>query len=392
VTLRRAAAPDGLPVAGDELRIIVSLSMDGRVYTAYGNWYPVEDSFASGLIRYEEALERLRRGEGLFEARGGYNPGAAVIETVELAYRLAFALDHTPYLVPVAVFRGEFAPDQGEPRPFAAYVSLLEYRTGPNAGNFVLDAALPDVPETARGLRERPLAATEAELPVLASHFGLTGSPGGDGVIRGPRGQELGPTSWDGGWIYCGPEASTQAPEAARVDVPALVEAARALAAGLPALPGEPGEPQLVESGSGEWTGVRIPLLYDGLPVVEPDGRGYSSHLWVWQMGTDREVWTVKCSYPMEFTAGEEIPLLTPGEAWERLLRNESLVYMDGFLGVIPGGRFVVPESRITHVDLVYLPRHPQLAQYDLMYRFAGEAAVGGDRVEFAAYVHARKG
>lgn len=86
--------------------------------------------------------------------------------------------------------------------------------------------------------------------------------------------------------------------------------------------------------------------------------------------------------------------MLTPGEAWERLLRNESLVYVDGFFGAIPGGRFAVRESRITHVALVYLPRHPQLVrneQYDLMYRFAGEAAVGGGRVEFAAYVDARK-
>ncbi|ACA58905.1 hypothetical protein [Candidatus Desulforudis audaxviator] len=393
VTLRRAATPDGLPVAGDELRITVALTTDGKVYTAYGNWYPVEDSFAAGLIGYEEALERLRRGEGLFEAHGGFNPGVAVIGTVEPAYRLAFALDHTPYLVPVAVFRGEFTPDQGEPRPFAAYVSLLEYRTGPNAGNFVLDAALPEVPERARGLRERLLAATEAELPALASFFGLTGAPGDDGVIRGPRGEELGPTSWDGGWIYRGPEASTHARDTARVDVPALVEAARTLVAGLPALPGEPGEPQLVESGTGEWAGVRIPLLYGGLPVVKPDDRSYLSHLWVWQFGTDREVWTVKCSHPMEFT-GEEIPLITPGEAWEKLLGNESVVYVDAFFGAIPGARFAVPQSRVTDVKLVYLPRHPQLvrnAQYDLMYQFAGEAQVGSRRIEFAAYVEARK-
>jgi len=115
--------------------------------------------------------------------------------------------------------------------------------------------------------------------------------------------------------------------------------------------------------------------------------------LWVWQLGIDREVWTVKCSHPMEFS-GEEIPLITPGEAWEKLLRNEFLVYVEGFFGGIPGARFAASQSRVTDVKLVCLPRHPQLVrneQYDLMYLFAGEAQVGNRRIEFAACVEARK-
>ncbi|MBE0467505.1 MAG: hypothetical protein IBX71_09840 [Candidatus Desulforudis sp.] len=397
VTLRRTVTPDGLPVAGEEMRITIFLASDGRVYTATGNWYPIEDSFSARLIGYEEALERLRRGEGMFEAHADFVPGTAVIRTVEQSYRLAYTLDRTPYLVPVAVFRGDFAPDQGSPRDFAAYVSLLEYRTAANAGNFVLDTALPDAPERARGLRERPLAATEAELPALASFFGLTRAPGDDGVIRGPRGEELGPTSWDGGWIYRGPEESTHAPETARVEVPALLAAARTLAAGLPVLPGKTGEPQQLVEPDDRWTGVIIPLLYDGLPVTRPyprlGSRSYLSNLWVWQMDTDREVWTVNCAHPMEFT-GEEFGLIAPAEAWEKLQRNESLVYVEGFFGAIPGGRFAVPQSRVTEVDLVYLPRHPQLVRnehYDLMYRFAGEASVGSGSVAFAAYVPAQK-
>jgi hypothetical protein len=399
VSLRRTVTPDNQPVVSSELGIhmLVSSYSGGRVEGAKNIWYPVADSFTTELIDYKQALERLRRGEGMFEAPNFryYTPGVASVERVELAYYLAYALDFTPYLIPVAVFYGEYAQEGGGPEEFTAYVSLLAVAPVPNAGNFALHVTLPEAPEFGRGIRERDLSVTKAELPALAAFFGLEGEPDDDGMIRGSQGEDLAATSWDGGWFYQGPDRIALVdPSAALVAVEELMAAARTLVLDLPTLPGELGEPVIVATGPGDtWEGVVFPLLYDGRPVIRPGFPHPISKVWVWQVvEVDQTVaWVVNCAQPMELTA-EEIPLITPEQAWKKLLQNQSRIHIGGFFGAMPGDRFHVDESRVTGIQLVYVPRHPQLAQnevYDLMYMFTGESRIGERQVEFVAFVNA---
>lgn len=60
----------------------------------------------------------------------------------------------------------------------------------------------------------------------------------------------------------------------------------------------------------------------------------------------------------------------------------------------MPGDRFAAAFSRVTAVELAYIPRHPQLSRnehYDLVYVFRGVAQVGQRQVDFTAYVDGRE-
>lgn len=82
----------------------------------YGTGYSQERALKMQLADYDEALEALKRGEGVFEAQNYryYQTGTATVRDVRTAYQLAYAIDYTPYLVPVAVFSSEYKPE-GEP-------------------------------------------------------------------------------------------------------------------------------------------------------------------------------------------------------------------------------------------------------------------------------------
>ncbi|KAF1086684.1 hypothetical protein SPSYN_00403 [Sporotomaculum syntrophicum] len=86
--------------------------------------------------------------------------------------------------------------------------------------------------------------------------------------------------------------------------------------------------------------------------------------------------------------------LLTPEQAWEQLLANNSRIHVEGFFGSMPGNRFAAVSSSINSVELAYIPQHPELMRnenYDLVYVFKGQARVGEKLVDFTAYVNAVK-
>lgn len=392
VVLSPTGTADNSAVVGSEMRIFVHVARDGTVSSAGGAWYAEQGSMTVPVIDYEEALDRLRRGEGVFE-RHPYASGVATVHGVDLAYRLAYALDFTPYLVPVAVFHGEFTPEGGESADFKASVSLLEYPTVPNAGNFMLETTLPQAPATALGIRERSHDATDVEASQVLDFFEFKGEKDEYNNYRGPKGEQLHVSSGNGGWLYRGPERPARQEVSKPLGETQLTKVVRELADALPNLPGTPGEPEMLEPvAKQDWRDIVFPLMYEGIPVASTGSPGYISYIGV-QVGLDGEVWSVHSAQPMELT-GEEMPLITPEQAWERLLRNESLVYVDGFFGPLPGKRFAAMSSRVTETGLVYLPRHHQIVRnevYDLKYMFAGEAQVGNKQIKFTAFVDALK-
>jgi hypothetical protein len=379
-------------IFGTEPAIRVVLRSDGVVMSATCTWYTPAESYDTDLRSYTEALEALKRGEGVFEARnfrlGG--SGTAVVNNVEQAYRLAYTLDLDPYLVPVAVFTGSYTPEGGTADDFTAYVSLLKTTDRPNAGNFQLDTSLPRTPASVKMVRERPLSETKAELRALAAHFGIEGEPDESGAYRGANGQELVPTSWDGGWLYRAPQPWDQQPPDKPLTPEQLLEKAHMLVTGLPALPGELGEPELLTATGGNDQWVVFPLLYHGLPVYRPDQTRDVPRIVV-QFGPKGDVWSVNCGLPLEQTA-ETVRIITPDQAWEKLRANQSQVYVEGVYGPVPGKSFTAASSRVIEVRLAYVPRYPQLARnefYDLKYVFSGEAQFESRKVSFTALVDA---
>jgi hypothetical protein len=385
ITLRPVTAPGGLPVIGSPPEIRVVVNTDGNVAMAYGCWYTDEETVKVRLREYSEALAALQSGEGSFEAANydHMTPGVAEIQRVETAYHLAYAL------VPVAVFQGQYTPENAAPQEFTAYVSLLQKIERQNAGNFRLDTVLPAVPASMPIVSERENEMTAAQLPVLALFFGITGPQGEDGSFRGSEG-ELSPATWDGGWLY---RSEYTLPFAGnkKLDRALLIDAARQSISQLPLMAGEVGEPEILEPpDTEEYSYIIFPLLYSGHPVVDLEGSGYRSYVAV-QVGPAGELLSVYCSRPMQ-VAEKKQPLISPEEAWQQLLANRSKIHVDGFFGTMPGDQFVVESSRVNAVKLAYLPRYPELSRnedYDLCYVFEGEGHIAGRSIQFRAFVNA---
>jgi len=342
---------------------------------------------------YGEALEALKRGEGVFEAQNyhHYQTGTATIQRVQTAYQLAYAIDYTPYLIPVAVFSGEYKPE-GEPGDqFTALVPLLKNNVRPNSGNFALQTKLPVVDSALTSVVERGVAASRSEIPHLAAFFNIKGQPLEDGSFRDAN-AEISPTSWDGGWLYrANINAQIQSPDSNRISEGKAMEIATGLVQQIPVLPGEPGAPIIRDEGSG-FSLVVFPLLYSGVAITSSDPPGFASYIAV-QLGPEGDVWSVNCFRPMQ-AVPEEKPLLTPEQAWDKLLVNKSQIHVEGFFGSMPGDRFVADASSVTAADLAYIPRHPEMMRndnYDLVYVFTGQAQVGERLVNFTAYVDAVK-
>ncbi|OPX83340.1 MAG: hypothetical protein A4E53_04681 [Pelotomaculum sp. PtaB.Bin104] len=387
--IKPAVSPEGRVIVGAVPEIRVTVTGQGQVASATGTWFERDGSEKVQLAGYEQALEALKRGEGVFEAKG-YRPftaGTAEIQQVYTAYQLAYSLDFTPYYVPVAVFQGEFTPEGGMKETFTAFVSLLENNQQENSGNFILDAAFSQVDPFSSVVSERGNEAAKADLPMLAQFFGV-GQPDASGGITGDNGQ-ISQTSWDGGWLYRSPLIGIGH---GRTPVPDEVAVASAnhVVANIPALPGDLGQP-FVKAGIGDdFKYVIYPFIYEGKYVFSTDGPGYESFISV-QVGPQGEIWSVQCAKPMVLLKDQQ-PLIQPEQAWEKLLKNDFQIHIEGFFGSLPGNRFAANYSKVTKVELVYKPRYTNMERndnYDIVYMFTGTARVGTKDVRFKAFVNA---
>ncbi len=383
VTLRPESGPDELPVVGGSPSLWVHLA-GSRVVDAGGASYAEAERMEAGLVSLNAAIDALNRGEGEFLAHGF--GGNAVIKKVELGYQLAYGLDYTPYLVPVAVFSGDYSAEGRPVEPFEAYVSLLRFEGGPNAGNFTLKTELPDGSPSAPSLGERPLALSESELPALARFFGAAIDT--DGAIDGSSGGEITATSWDGGWLWRGEWTASATTVSPPLTTETIIAIAGEVAGKLPVLPGTLGTPEIVVEDPG-YAWVRVPLLYDGIGVLALDPASISA-LNVQVRKTDGAVIAVNCVKPM--VAGENRPVISADKAWKKLLEGDAQVTLGSYLQSIPATRFAATISRVTGVTLVAIPEHPELARnerYLLAYAFTGEAQVGDRIITFTALVAA---
>lgn len=396
VSVRPEAGPEGLPVIGRLPSFQLTVDQGGRIVDVEGGWYAVAGSFALPITSYEDALAALQRGEGEFESPA-FQPletGNAKVQQASLAYQTAYSLDYTPYLVPVAVFRGQYASASGSTADFVAYVSLLAHEERRNAGNYRLATELPDAPATAAAISERSLSDSQEELPALGSFF----SAGGVSEPGYPTA-----TSWNHGWMWRGTWQSSRR-FADRLSEQQAVAVATELVEQLPALPGRLGESEVLPATSSETPGVSdeyrtvlFSLTYDGIPVGGLGGNGSRSYLSVQVKMTDiaargdlGAVVMVHLALPMQL--GETMQLISPQQAWQRLLANDATVFLEDQLAGLPAARFQVTESSITSVQLAYAPRHRELArneQWDLRYIFTGTAKAGDREVRFHALVNA---
>lgn len=395
VSVRLGAGPDGLPVIGRLPSFQLTVDRGGRVTAAEGGWYEAAGSLTLPIISYADALVALQRGEGEFQS-AAWQPldaGHAKVEQASLAYQVAYALDYTPYLVPVAVFSGQYSA-RGETADFTAYVSLLASEEKPNAGNYLLQAELPAARATAAAIQERPLSASQAEIPALNSFFDANGASDSGYPAA---------TSWNHGWMWRGSWQSGQQ-FSGRLNEQQAVAVALELSGQLPSLPGTLGEPEVLPSIapetpglSDEYCSVLFGLCYDGLPAGGLDGNGSRSYLSVQVQLTDiadkgdlGAVTMVHLALPMQL--GEAMQLITPEQAWQKLLRNDAVIFLEDQLAGLPAARFQVIASSITAVQLTYVPRHRELArneQWDLQYVFSGTAKVGDCELGFHALVNA---
>lgn len=373
VSLSPQAGPDGYSIVGGSPAVKVQVSRNGTIFTASGAWYAsTEDDVLLPIIGFEQAMQALQHGEGELNSPGftSYQEGSAVIQRVELGYQLAFGLDYTPYLVPVAAFYGELTPEGRDAVTFSAYVSLLEFEEKHNSGNFQLATSPLPARAEAPVLTESPVGSSESELPLLRELFGA----GGD----------LSTTSWDGGWLWRGEHESGSKPAGAE----AVVELARSVAGQIAALPGELGDAEIVGMDE-KYALVRFDLLYDGI-VVDGLGMNSGSYLAMQIRLSDGVVTQVNCARPMQ--SGEKQPLLSSEQAWSKLLDNQAVIYLDDFGDALSGSKFVADSSRVTSVRLAYVPRFREFARnehYDLKYIFSGTAQVGSQTVKFSALVDA---
>lgn len=396
VSLRPGTGPDGLPVIGRLPSFQVTVNRSGQVVSAEGGWYAEAGSFTLPITSFDAALAALKRGEGELES-AAWQPldvGHAKIEQASLAYQVAYSLDYTPYLVPVAVFRGEYTSARGGAADFVAYVSLLEQEERRNSGNYRLDAELPQAPAAAAAISERPLSVSQGEIAALEDFFASRG-------VSDPGYPTA--TSWNQGWMWRGTWQSSQQ-FVTRLNEPQVVAVALELVEQLPALPGTLGEPEVLPAiapespgASDEYCTVMFGLLYEGIPAGGLDGNGSRSGLSVQVKLTDTTgrgdlgaVTMVHLALPMQL--GEAKDLVTPEQAWQRLLDNEGTIFLEDQLSGLPAARFQVTASSITSVQLAYVPRHRELArneQWDLRYVFSGTATAGDCEVRFHALVNA---
>lgn len=133
------------------------------------------------------------------------------------------------------------------------------------------------------------------------------------------------------------------------------------------------------------------PLLYDNTPV-DSIYFPFGSSLEI-EIGLDGEIASVRCARIMQ-ARENKAELLSPQEAWKKLLANQTQIQVEGFFGMLPGNHFVVDQSRVTEVRLVYLPEHPALVpteNYDVKYLFKGTARMDAGEIKFKAYVDAVK-
>ena len=147
----------------------IFLSAYGDILYVYWNFPTPDSSFEIPFASYEEALTALERGEGVFEAVN-FTPkvqGSALIKQAEVAYQLAYSVDHTPYLVPSAVFYGEYTSEHTTEN-FKAYVPLTKRMTEKNCGNFSLESEFPIHKKTAKTIKERNHEVTKQELKEIA--------------------------------------------------------------------------------------------------------------------------------------------------------------------------------------------------------------------------------
>lgn len=95
----------GVEVSGVAPRIIVDISLDGKVVSAtkiQREYIPLDEY---PLCSIEDAVSKLENGEGVFyfsDVAGSFG----VIESVELSYYNTEVMDECPYLVPVYIFKG----------------------------------------------------------------------------------------------------------------------------------------------------------------------------------------------------------------------------------------------------------------------------------------------
>jgi len=380
VNIRSASGPDGQRLISSQPGYRLLVIPGGQIVLAHGGWYQDAGSVIVPVVDYRQALQALESGAGELICRGfgSYEPAEATITQASWGYQLAFTLDFTPYLVPVAIFEGDLTPIGEAARPFLAYVSLVKPAIKKNAGNFVLQTELPQAVAEARVIKERPLTVSESEIPALLT-------------VLGTEDAEISSTSWDGGWLWRGtwyPEA----PAREMISLEQAEEVARELATRLPALPGILGEPVLADTGLEEFCWFTFPLLYDGISV-NALGASSSSYLGIQINRSTGAVTTVNCAKPMQLQA-EAQQLITPQQAWQRLLENEAIVYVDYVGEALAAANFSVQESRVTEVTLAYTPRNRNFARnefYDLKYFFRGTATVGAREIGFTAVVDAEK-
>lgn len=394
VIIRPASGPEGKPIVGEGPQISAIVNPDGQLtYVSY-IWPEGGEQVSLPVADFEQALDALARGEGSFEAVNyqPLEPGRAVVTEAEQGYQLVYPLDDAPYLIPVAIFRGQHVVGEST-ADFTAWVSLLPPYTNENSGNFLLETQLPPHKKTLPLLRERDRSVSEAELPIIAAHFGLNPNNWEDDEIVGD-GQTLSATSWDGGWMYRGPgllkgERKTKAklpPEKALALATDVVQR-------LPNLPGQVGEGSVLpgtDHDSFSW--VVFPLLYEGQPVITLNPPGYISSVSV-QLGPDGDLWSVHLAYPMEVLP-EKVELISPEEAWDKLQQNDYLITLEEVWGLIPGDRFAAAYSRVEKVELVYWPRYYQVVRnehYDIKYAFSGTTQIGDRQMKFTALVDAER-
>jgi hypothetical protein len=392
VTIRPISGPEGKPIMGRGPEISAMVSSDGQLLSVSYIWPEEGKEIELPLADFEQALDALARGEGSFEV-ADYRPfeqGRAVVTEAEQGYQLVYPLDDAPYLIPVAIFRGQHVVGEST-ADFTAWVSLLPPYTNENSGNFLLETQLPPHKKTLSLLRERDRSVSEAELPIIAAHFGLNPNNWEDDEIVGD-GQTLSATSWDGGWMYRGP-GLLKGQRKAEEKLPP--EKALALATDvvrrLPNLPGQVGAGQVLPGADNDsYTYVKFPLLYEGQPVATCNSPGHISNVSV-QLGPDGAVWFVHLAHPME-ALPEEAELISPEEAWERLQQNDFLISLDEGWGLLPGDRFAAAYSRIEKVELVYWPRYYQVIRnehYHIKYAFSGTTQIGDRQMRFTALVDA---
>ncbi|MBR6006985.1 MAG: hypothetical protein IK064_05095 [Clostridia bacterium] len=96
---------DGLGFSGAAPRIIVDLSLDGKVVGVTKLQRAFEPFEEYPLTEIENAVRKLENGEGVFY-RSGNTSDTGVIDSAELMYYNREAMDSSTYLIPVYVLHG----------------------------------------------------------------------------------------------------------------------------------------------------------------------------------------------------------------------------------------------------------------------------------------------